>query len=238
MAIKIILEFSFSSRHVVWCFVGPVLKTLVFFLLLIPPSPRLFIRPEVSNLSTSIKNPIKTPLSLLSVSLSRSRLQSPFIVRREAAVEEGRRCSSKMPLGDRAGDKSESRYCGVETEFDDDMPQLLVTNLSSGGFDYVVAPLVSIFCISLSFRFFFEFYWWKWSSHLLVLLERIIRKWTGWETSSDECHLLLRLWMCRICGQEERSLVRERSAIVRYSSFAVLSSFLLLRWPISQSHTS
>ncbi|KAB1204511.1 Protein arginine N-methyltransferase 1.5 [Morella rubra] len=47
-----------------------------------------------------------------------------------------------MPLGERAGDKSESRYCGVETEFNDDMPQLLAYNISSGGFDFVVATLM------------------------------------------------------------------------------------------------
>ncbi|XP_068639169.1 protein arginine N-methyltransferase 5-like [Aristolochia californica] len=46
-----------------------------------------------------------------------------------------------MPLGQRSGDKSDSRYCGVETDFDDDMPQALAFNLS-GGFDLVVAPLV------------------------------------------------------------------------------------------------
>lgn len=50
----------------------------------------------------------------------------------------------KMPLGERAGDKSESRYCGVETEFNDDMPQVLAFNLTSGGFDFVVAPLVRL----------------------------------------------------------------------------------------------
>ncbi|XVE71417.1 hypothetical protein DITRI_Ditri10aG0148500 [Diplodiscus trichospermus] len=48
-----------------------------------------------------------------------------------------------MPLGERGGwDKSESRYCGLETEFDDDVPRLLSFNLSSGGFDFVVAPLM------------------------------------------------------------------------------------------------
>lgn len=46
-----------------------------------------------------------------------------------------------MPLGQRVGDKSDSRYCGVETEFDDDMPQVLNHNLA-GGFDFVLAPLV------------------------------------------------------------------------------------------------
>ncbi|XP_021276626.1 protein arginine N-methyltransferase 1.5 [Herrania umbratica] len=48
-----------------------------------------------------------------------------------------------MPLGERGGwDKSESRYCGVETEFEDDVPRLLSSNISSGGFDFVVAPLM------------------------------------------------------------------------------------------------
>lgn len=46
-----------------------------------------------------------------------------------------------MPLGQRVGDKSDSRYCGVETEFDYDMPRVLTSNLS-GGFDFVMAPLV------------------------------------------------------------------------------------------------
>ncbi|CAL9769363.1 unnamed protein product [Musa acuminata subsp. burmannicoides] len=46
-----------------------------------------------------------------------------------------------MPLGQRSGDKSESRYCGVETEFHDDMPHLLTESLS-GGFDFIVAPLI------------------------------------------------------------------------------------------------
>lgn len=48
-----------------------------------------------------------------------------------------------MPLGERKGDeKNDSKYCGVETEFDDNMPQLLGRNIH-GGFDFVVAPLVS-----------------------------------------------------------------------------------------------
>ncbi|KAG9450145.1 hypothetical protein H6P81_010110 [Aristolochia fimbriata] len=46
-----------------------------------------------------------------------------------------------MPLGQRQGDKSDSRYCGVEIDFDDDMPQALTRNLS-GGFDFLVAPLI------------------------------------------------------------------------------------------------
>ncbi|GKV37749.1 hypothetical protein SLEP1_g45739 [Rubroshorea leprosula] len=48
-----------------------------------------------------------------------------------------------MALGERGGwDKSESRYCGVETEYDEDVPSLLSSNLNSGGFDFVVAPLM------------------------------------------------------------------------------------------------
>lgn len=47
-----------------------------------------------------------------------------------------------MPLGERVGDhKSESRYCGIETEFNDDMPSLLSFNVH-GGFDFVVTPLM------------------------------------------------------------------------------------------------
>ena len=48
-----------------------------------------------------------------------------------------------MPLGERSGDK-ESHFCGVEMEFNDDMPLLLSHNLSSVGFDFVVATLVRI----------------------------------------------------------------------------------------------
>ncbi|XP_065849543.1 protein arginine N-methyltransferase 1.5 [Euphorbia lathyris] len=49
-----------------------------------------------------------------------------------------------MPLGEKYGwDKSESRYCGVETEFHDNIPQLLAFNLSNGGFDFVLAPLMN-----------------------------------------------------------------------------------------------
>ncbi|KAL0458213.1 UNVERIFIED_CONTAM: protein arginine N-methyltransferase 1.5 [Sesamum latifolium] len=47
-----------------------------------------------------------------------------------------------MPLGERyGGDKIESRYCGVEAEFVDDMPNLLSFNIL-GCFDFV-ATLVS-----------------------------------------------------------------------------------------------
>ena len=48
-----------------------------------------------------------------------------------------------MPLGERLGDK-ESRFYGVETEFNDDMPLLLSHNLSSASYDFVVATLVHI----------------------------------------------------------------------------------------------
>ncbi|KAI9192121.1 hypothetical protein LWI28_018529 [Acer negundo] len=48
-----------------------------------------------------------------------------------------------MPLGERGGwDKSESRYCGVETDFNDDMPNLLSFNLSTAGFDFLLATLM------------------------------------------------------------------------------------------------
>ena len=56
-----------------------------------------------------------------------------------------------MPLGERGGwERSESRYCGVETDFSDDVPSLLSFNISTGGFDYVLAPLVR-FSFFLSF---------------------------------------------------------------------------------------
>ncbi|XP_062117161.1 protein arginine N-methyltransferase 1.5 [Humulus lupulus] len=47
-----------------------------------------------------------------------------------------------MPLGERPGDKSESRYCGVETNFSHDMPQLLSNHICGAGFDFVVAQLM------------------------------------------------------------------------------------------------
>ena len=62
-----------------------------------------------------------------------------------------------MPLRERGGwDKSESRYCGVETEFEDDVPRLLSFNLSSGGFDFVVAPLVSALLLFFFFLLYFS----------------------------------------------------------------------------------
>lgn len=68
-----------------------------------------------------------------------------------------------MPLGERAGHK-ESRYCGVEAEFNDDIPQLLAYNISSGGFDFVVAPLVRATIVA-SYHFLL---------YLLILLEMFI----------------------------------------------------------------
>lgn len=56
-----------------------------------------------------------------------------------------------MPLGERPGDKSESRYCGVETEFSDDMPNVLAFNLTHGSFDFVVATLVRTAFFSISY---------------------------------------------------------------------------------------
>jgi protein arginine N-methyltransferase 5 len=50
-----------------------------------------------------------------------------------------------MPLGQRAGDKSDSRYCGVEVlDFPagDGLPAVLSHSLSSA-FDFLLAPLVS-----------------------------------------------------------------------------------------------
>ena len=48
-----------------------------------------------------------------------------------------------MPLGERLGDR-ESRFCGLETEFNDDMLLLLSHNLSFVGFDFVITTLVRI----------------------------------------------------------------------------------------------
>ena len=87
-----------------------------------------------------------------------------------------------MPLGDRAGDKSESRYCGVETEFDDDVPQLLISNLSSGGFDFVVAPLVSILAFLFS----------------IFTAENDVSTLTDREMAFDDCYLLLLLFFFRM----------------------------------------
>lgn len=49
-----------------------------------------------------------------------------------------------MPLGQTEEDsrqKNDSRYCGVETEFDNDIPRTLSFSLSTG-FDFIVASLV------------------------------------------------------------------------------------------------
>ena len=52
----------------------------------------------------------------------------------------------KMSLGERSGDK-ESHFCGVGMEFNDDMPLLLSHNLSSIGFDFVVADSLNYILI-------------------------------------------------------------------------------------------
>ncbi|KAJ8758723.1 hypothetical protein K2173_000444 [Erythroxylum novogranatense] len=49
-----------------------------------------------------------------------------------------------MPLGDKIGyERNECRYCGVETEFTDDTPGLLDFNIRSGGFDFILTPLMN-----------------------------------------------------------------------------------------------
>eukprot|EP00897_Mesotaenium_endlicherianum_P006889 jgi/Mesen1/6228/ME000320S05426 len=45
-----------------------------------------------------------------------------------------------MPLGQRDGGNSESRYCGVETEYDENIQISLQSELQ-GGFDFVLTPL-------------------------------------------------------------------------------------------------
>ncbi|CAI5956562.1 unnamed protein product [Closterium sp. NIES-65] len=45
-----------------------------------------------------------------------------------------------MPLGQRAGDASESRYCGADVAYSEDIHHTLAANLA-GGFDFIVAPL-------------------------------------------------------------------------------------------------
>lgn len=61
-----------------------------------------------------------------------------------------------MPLGDARGSKSSSaRFCGVETVFEDDVPNLFSVNLH-GGFDFLVVPLVSSLvcvCVCVSSHF-------------------------------------------------------------------------------------
>ncbi|GBG90503.1 hypothetical protein CBR_g50848 [Chara braunii] len=47
-----------------------------------------------------------------------------------------------MPLGQRSGDNSESRYCGTEVAYNDEIENTLTANLT-GGFDFIVAPLLN-----------------------------------------------------------------------------------------------
>lgn len=97
-------------------------------------------------------------------------LQKPFspFIRLVNSTKAGKREETKMALGERGvWDKSESRYCGVETEFDEDVPGLLSSNLNSGAFDFVVAPLVRS-AVTSSFFFLLMILWWPISqSHIL-----------------------------------------------------------------------
>jgi protein arginine N-methyltransferase 5 len=47
-----------------------------------------------------------------------------------------------MPLGQRAGDNSEARYCGAEVGWSDDIQNALAFALA-GAFDFIVAPLTN-----------------------------------------------------------------------------------------------
>lgn len=114
------------------------------------------------------ENPIKTFSFSPSRSIQQFTTLTGSLILLLLNIEEERKKDHqrKMALGERGGwDKSESRYCGVETDFNDDMPHLLSFNLSSGGFDFVVASLVRSFfyssplllflAIRLCFLFFF-----------------------------------------------------------------------------------
>lgn len=48
-----------------------------------------------------------------------------------------------MPLGERGGDTSSTKYCGIEIRFNSIMKDAFGFNVG-GGFDFVVAPLVSL----------------------------------------------------------------------------------------------
>lgn len=91
-------------------------------------------------------NPSLNPFCL------RCRLEETFIVNLQFRQYSLFNSIVEMPLGERGGwERSESRYCGVETDFSDDVPSLLSFNISTGGFDYVLAPLVRV-SFFLSFR--------------------------------------------------------------------------------------
>ncbi|KAJ1375338.1 PRMT5, TIM barrel domain, partial [Sesbania bispinosa] len=47
-----------------------------------------------------------------------------------------------MPLGIREGDTSKTRNCGVEIKYDFIMHRVISYNIRSGGFDFVVTPLI------------------------------------------------------------------------------------------------
>ncbi|CAH2061266.1 unnamed protein product [Thlaspi arvense] len=49
-----------------------------------------------------------------------------------------------MPLGEsERWEKTYSKFCGLETDFSDDVPSLLSFNIDNGRFDFVVAPLIN-----------------------------------------------------------------------------------------------
>ncbi|KAG7567527.1 hypothetical protein ISN45_Aa04g003930 [Arabidopsis thaliana x Arabidopsis arenosa] len=59
-----------------------------------------------------------------------------------------------MPFEEKAGwEDSNSKFCGVETDFSDDVSSLLYFNTDNGRFDFVLAPLV----------------WYEWSVSLPTL---------------------------------------------------------------------
>ncbi|CAE6006167.1 unnamed protein product [Arabidopsis arenosa] len=49
-----------------------------------------------------------------------------------------------MPFEEKAGwEDSNSKFCGVETDFSDDVSSLLYFNTDNGRFDFVLAPLMN-----------------------------------------------------------------------------------------------
>lgn len=54
-------------------------------------------------------------------------------------------------MGESEGcENTDSKFCGVETDFSDDVPSLLDFNTVHGRFDFVLAPLVCILFESFS----------------------------------------------------------------------------------------
>lgn len=106
---------------------------------------KYFLKKKFLDVKKPYLNPLPPPPSLSPGLHTSSLLCSATQQIREKKIGSKVKLSrqKKMPLGERGpGDRSESRYCGVETEFSDDVPGLLSFNLTSGGFDFVVATLV------------------------------------------------------------------------------------------------